>query len=167
MCGPRYRGSMAKVHHAAPGAHTLSAYLSVRGAAEAIAWYKEIFGAEEISRMPMPDGRIGHAELRIGDAMFMLADEYPEIGLRSPLALGANSVSLMLYVPEVDKTYNRALAAGAKSRRAPQDQFWGDRMCTVVDPFGQRWMIATHVEDVTHEEMGRRMQEAMKQYEGA
>jgi PhnB protein len=142
------------------GYHSVTPYLVCRGAAKAIDYYKRVFGAEEIMRMPAPGDRVGHAELRIGDSVVMLADEHPEAGARSPESVGGTPVSLMVYVPDVDTTYKKALAAGAREIRALADQFYGDRSGTITDPFGHQWTIATHVEDVSPEEMNRRMAKA-------
>ena len=138
------------------GYHTVTPYLVVDGAANAIDFYAKAFGAEEVMRMPMGD-RIGHAEIRIGDSHVMLADEFPDQGHRGPKSYGGTSVSLMVYLPDVDTVFARALAAGATEERAVVDQFYGDRSGTLRDPFGHCWMIATHVEDVSPEEMQRRM----------
>ena len=141
------------------GYHSVTPYLFVAGAAEAIRWYENALGATEIFRLPMGD-RIGHAEIRVGDSMVMLADEFPEMNKRGPLARGGPTGSLMIYLGDVDAAYRRAIEAGATEERAPEDQFWGDRMGTLLDPFGHRWSLATHVEDVSEEEMGRRMAQA-------
>jgi PhnB protein len=150
----------AKVKPVPDGYHTLTPYISVKGASEAIAFYKKAFGAEELVRMPMPDGRVGHAELQIGDSRLMLSDEMPEMGeatTRSPRSLGGVTAALCLYVPDVDALFARALAAGAMERRPLKDQFYGDRSAVVEDPFGHLWTLATHVEDVSPDEMKRRM----------
>jgi PhnB protein len=139
------------------GYHTVTPYLIVNGAAQAIEFYRDAFGATEIMRMPAPQGRIGHAEIRVGDSVIMLADEHPEMGYRGPRALGGTSVSVLLYVPDVDRMFAQALSCGAKSLRAVADQFYGDRMGTLEDPFGHVWTLGTHIEDVPHEEMKRRM----------
>jgi PhnB protein len=139
------------------GYRALTPYLVVKGAGDAIEFYKKVFGATEIMRMPMPDGRIGHAELRISDSVIMLADEHPEIDVRSPESLGGTPVSLMLYVDDVDSVYKKAIAAGSKELKPLQNQFYGDRSGTLTDPFGHKWTVATHVEDVSPEEMKRRM----------
>ena len=138
------------------GYHSVTPYLFVSGAAEAIRWYQEALGAAEIFRLPMGD-RIGHAEIRIGDSVVMLADEFPEMNKRGPLARGGPTGSLMIYLDDVDSAYRRAIEAGATEERAPEDQFWGDRMGSFIDPFGHHWAVATHVEDVSEEEMQRRM----------
>ncbi len=137
--------------------HSITPYLIVRGAARAIDFYKEAFGAVEIYRLGGAAEKIGHAELRIGDSVLMLADEHPEMGHRGPEAYGGSPVSLLLYVNDVDAVFARAIAAGAKPERPVQDQFYGDRTGTLMDPFGHRWSIATHKEDVAPEEMERRM----------
>jgi PhnB protein len=142
------------------GYHSVTPYLIVKGAAEAIDFYGKAFGAEERFRMPMGDGRVGHAEIRIGDSVVMLADEFPEMDAKGPLALGGTPVGLCLYVTDSDAVYGRAVAAGAKVVRPIQDQFYGDRSGTVLDPFGHKWTITTHKEDVTPEEMERRMKAA-------
>lgn len=139
------------------GYHTATPYLIIDGAARAIDFYKQAFGATETMRFGGPDGRIGHAEIRIGDSPIMLADEVPQMGYRSPQAYGGTPVSLMLYVDDVDAVFARAIAAGGKEVRAVQDQFYGDRSGSLVDPFGHVWTISTHKEDVAPEEMQRRM----------
>jgi PhnB protein len=131
-------------------------YLCIRGAARAIEFYKQAFGATELMRIAQPDGRVGHAELKIGAALFMLADEFPEMGFRSPQALGGSPVTIHIYVEDVDATATRAVAAGAKLLRPVQDQFYGDRSGQFEDPFGHTWSIATHVEDVSPEDMKKR-----------
>lgn len=132
-------------------------YLIVRGAAQAIDFYKQNFGATEMMRFPAPDGRIGHAELKIGNALFMIADHHPELGHRDPRDVGGVPVSIMVYVEDVDALVNKAQRHGAKVRRPLADQFYGDRSCTLEDPFGHVWHFATHKEDVSFEEMNRRM----------
>jgi PhnB protein len=139
------------------GYHNVTPYLIIRGAAKAIDYYKEVFGATELMRMPDPSGKIGHAELKIGDSPVMLADEYPEMGYLSPEGRGGTPVSLMLYVPDVDATVEKAVATGSKVVKAVADQFYGDRNGTITDPFGHVWTISTHKEDVSVEEMKRRM----------
>jgi PhnB protein len=147
------------VNHVPEGYHSVTPYLVVDGAAAAIDFYHAAFGAEEVLRMPMGD-RIAHAEVKIGDSHVMLSDEWPDQGYLGPLSRGGATASLMVYVPDVDAAFAQALAAEATQEKAPQDQFWGDRMGTVIDPFGHRWTLATHIEDVSEEEMGRRMSEA-------
>jgi uncharacterized glyoxalase superfamily protein PhnB len=146
------------------GFHTITPHLVIKGASEAIEFYKRAFGAEEICRMPMPgnDGqmKIGHAELRIGDSVLFLADEFPSYGSVGP---GDTSpVSLHLYVTDVDASYSRAVEAGAKATMPVADMFWGDRYGKLVDPFGHNWSMATHKEDLTPEQMEERMAGAMK-----
>jgi PhnB protein len=139
------------------GYHTATPYLIIREAARALDFYKAAFGAMELFRMPTPGGKIGHAEILIGDSHIMLADECPESGARSPQALGGTSVSLMLYVENSDAMTEQAVAAGATVVRPIQDQFYGDRSATLTDPFGHQWTIATHIEDVSPEEIDRRL----------
>jgi PhnB protein len=143
------------------GYHTATPYLIVKDATGAIDFYKRAFGATESMRMPGPNGKIMHAEIKIGASPIMLADEFPEMDAISPQTLGGSPSSLMLYVEDVDALSRQALAAGATVLRAVQNQFYGDRSGTVVDPFGHRWTLATHIEDVAPEEMRKRM-EAMK-----
>lgn len=144
------------------GYHSITPYLIVGGAAQAIDFYKKAFGATELMRMPGPGGKIMHAEIKIGDSIVMLADEHPEMGARGPQSIGGTAVGLMIYVQDVDAVARQAQAAGAKVERPVQDQFYGDRSGQFIDPFGHKWTIATHKEDLTHEEIGRRMQEMMK-----
>jgi PhnB protein len=139
------------------GYHSVTPYLIIKGAADAIEFYKKAFGATELFRMPQPDGRIGHAEIKIGDSPIMLADEYPEMRYLGPQTLGASPVSLMIYVDDVDSVFNLAIATGAQQQRPVEDKFYGDRSGTLVDPYGHVWHIATHKEDVTPEEMEKRM----------
>src|SRR5687768_8632998 len=143
------------------GYPSLSPYISVDGAAAAIDFYTKVLGAKERMRMPGPDGKIGHAELQIGDSVLMLADQWEEGGFLAPQAVGRTSVTLSLYVEDVDSVFERALAAGAKSVRPVENQFYGDRSGQFEDPFGHRWSIATHVEDVPPDEMEKRAAEAM------
>ena len=144
------------------GYSAVQPYLIVDGAARAIEFYKAAFGAAERMRLDAPGGRIGHAELTIGGSVIMLADEFPDMGYRGPKAFGGSPVSLMLYVPNVDEVFKRAVDAGAKELRPVSNQFYGDRMGTLEDPFGHVWSIGTHVEDVPPEEMRRRSDEMMK-----
>jgi PhnB protein len=139
------------------GYHSLQPYIICRDAAQAIAFYRNAFGAVELVRMPDDEGKIGHAELRIGDSILMLSDEHLERDIKSPATLGGSPVSLMIYVEDVDATFINAVAAGGKIKREPADQFYGDRSAGVEDPFGHTWWIHTHIEDVTPEEMKRRM----------
>jgi PhnB protein len=145
------------------GYHSVTPYLVCKGAAQAIDFYKRAFGATELFRMDAPDGRIGHAEIKVGDSPIMLADEYPESGHRSPQSLGGTGVSLMVYVDRVDDTFKQAIGAGAKELQPLKDQFYGDRSGTLQDPFGHVWTIATHVEDVAPEEMHRRIEKYKQQ----
>jgi PhnB protein len=138
----------------------ITPYLIVKDAAQAMKFYQRAFGAKEIMRFDQPDGRIGHAEMQIGDARFMLADEFPDMKILSPQSLGGSATGLLVYVENVDSVFKQAVAAGATVDRPVQDQFYGDRNGTVVDPSGHKWTIATHVEDVSAEEMERRMQVA-------
>ena len=133
-------------------------YLCVKGAARALDFYRKAFGATEVMRMPHSDGKIGHAEIRIGAAPIMLADEAPEMDFRSPETLGGSPVNIMIYVDDVDKLVRQAEAAGAKVTRAVENQFYGDRLGVLKDPFGHTWSFATHIEDVSPEEMQRRAQ---------
>lgn len=141
------------------GYHSVTPYLVVDGAAKAIEFYKKAFGATEVMRMPDPKGRIGHAEMKIGNSHIMLADEFPEMGFRGPTSLGGAAVSLMVYVDDADAVFKKALSNGAQEVQAMKDQFYGDRSGTLKDPFGHVWTIATHVEDVPPAEMERRASE--------
>lgn len=143
------------------GYHTISPSLTVDGAAEAIEFYKRAFGATERMRMAMPDGKIGHAELDIGDSVVMLNDAFPQSSVQSPKQLGGTTASVFLYVDDVDSIVQDAIDAGATVTMPVADQFWGDRFGTVSDPFGHHWAIATHVEDLTPEEIAVRGREAM------
>ncbi|HXT60447.1 MAG TPA: VOC family protein [Pirellulales bacterium] len=148
------------------GYHTVTPYLIVNGAAKALAFYQQAFGAKELFRMEHPGGKIGHAEFKIGDSPIMLADEFPEMGARSPQSLGGTPVSILLYVENVDQMTEQAVAAGAKILRPLQNQFYGDRSATLADPFGHTWHVATHVEDVSSEEMSKRAEAAAKEKGG-
>ena len=145
-----------KVKPIPEGYHTATPYLIVKDAAHAIEFYKKAFGATELMRMPGTGGKIGHAEIKIGDSPIMLADEVPGMGFRSPESLGGSPISILLYVEDVDVVFSEALAAGAKVQRPVADQFYGDRTGGVTDPFGHVWYIATHKEDVSPEEMKKR-----------
>lgn len=147
---------MASVKPIPDGYHSVTPYLICDRATEAIEYYKKAFGATELFRMDH-EGKVGHAELKIGDSPIMLADEYPQMGYRSPKSLGGTPVSIMIYVEDVDTVYQRAIDAGATEVKPLQDQFYGDRSGTLTDPFGHVWTIATHKEDVSMEEMNRRM----------
>ncbi len=142
------------------GYHTATPYLIIGGAGDAIEFYKKAFGATELFRFPTPDGKIGHAEIKIGDSPIMLADEFPEMGYKGPQTLGGSPVSIMIYVEDVDTIFNQAVAAGATVKEAVTDKFYGDRLGTVTDPFGHVWHISTHKEDVSIEEMQKRAQAA-------
>lgn len=139
------------------GYHSLTPYLIVDDATAAIAFYREAFGAEELMRLPMGE-KIGHAELRIGDSTLMLSDEWPETGMLSPRQRGGATSSCVLYLDDVDTAYERAVRAGTTIERAVQTEFRGDRMGSVIDPFGHRWSLASHVEDVPEDELRQRMQ---------
>lgn len=147
---------MSKVKPIPDGYHTATPYLIADDAAKAIEFYKKAFGASEKVRIPGPGGKIGHAEIQIGDSPIMLADEHPEIGALSPDRIGGSPVSIMLYVEDVDRVVERALAAGAKLLRPVKDQFYGDRSGTLSDPAGHIWHVATHKEDLSLEEIKRR-----------
>ena len=153
-----------KVKPVPDGYHSLTPYLYVKGGAKALEFYAKALGAQELFRMPGPGGQIGHAEMKIGDSVFMLADEMPSCGVKSPTSLGGNGSSLMIYVPDVDASFKRAIQAGAKEVRPLTNQFYGDRSGTIVDPFGHQWTIATHVEDVPPDELERRAAEAMSKH---
>jgi PhnB protein len=148
------------------GYHSVTPYLIVHDANAAIEYYSKAFGAAEVFRMPM-GGKIGHAELKIGDSIVMLSDEWPEMGMVGPKNRGGTSVGLMIYVPDVDRVFKRALDAGAVEERAVKNEFYGDRTGTLLDPFGHRWFIATHVEDVPQAEMKRRMDEMARSQVGS
>ena len=158
---------MSSVKPIPEGYHHVTPYLFVKSAAKAIDFYKSVFAATEIMRMPGPDGRIMHAELRIGDSIIMLADENPKNGIMSPQTVGGFSVGLHAYAENVDAVIQKAVENGAKLLRPIQNQFYGDRSGTFLDPFGHMWSVATHVEDVSPEEMRRRMASAMGQSAGS
>lgn len=146
-----------KVKPIPDGYHNVTPYLVIKGAAAAIDFYKQALGAVEVMRMPQPDGRVGHAELKFGDSFVMLADEFPEMNIVGPKTLGNTSVALLLYVDDVDKTVERAVSLGATIKKPVADQFYGDRTGTIEDPYGHKWTLAVHTEDVSPEEMERRM----------
>jgi PhnB protein len=154
---------MSKVSYIPKGYNTITPYLVIKGAAQAIDYYKKVFGATEIMRMPGPNGTIGHAELKIGDSHFMLADENPSMGQghASATTIGSSPVSLYVYLPDVDSVVKSAIAEGAKLLKPVQDQFYGDRSGFFQDPFGHLWGVATHVEDVSPQEMQERMKKLM------
>ena len=155
----------ASVKPVPEGFHTATPTLVVRNAAEAIDFYKEVFGAEEIMRMPSPDGKISHAELKIGDSIIFLSDEFPNMGGKSPETLGGFTGGIYLYVPDVDDVFQRAFDAGGKAAMPVTDMFWGDRHGNFTDPYGHSWGVSTHVEDVPEEEMGKRAQAFYAQME--
>ena len=142
------------------GYHSVTPYLIINGAASAIEFYQKAFGATELFRFPTPDGKIGHAEIKIGDSPIMLADEFDEMGYKGPQALGGSPVSLMIYLEDVDTVFNRAVEAGASVKEAVQDKFYGDRTGTLTDPFGHVWHVSTHKADVSMEEMEKRAKAA-------
>jgi PhnB protein len=141
------------------GYHSVTPYLIMRDAARAIDFYKRALGAVELFRFDAPGDKIGHAEIRIGDSVIMLADEYPDMGYRGPQSIGGSAVSLMIYVDDADAQFKRAVEAGAKVKQELKDQFYGDRSGTIEDPFGHVWTIATHKEDLSSEEVMRRAEE--------
>ena len=147
-----------KIKPVPDGFHALTPYLSVKGASDAIEFYKKVFGATELFRLNMPDGKVGHSEFKIGDSIFMISDENPECGSTSPETLKGSPVALYLYVADVDSTFSDAVKAGAKEAMPVANQFWGDRMGKIVDPFGHQWLLATHVEDVDPSEFQSRME---------
>ncbi|MGV6853426.1 MAG: VOC family protein [bacterium] len=141
------------------GYHSVTPYLFLRDTESALAFYQKAFNAEVIMKVPGPGGKIGHAEIRVGDSLIMLADEYPEMGFPSPETLGSTPISLMLYVDDVDTTFAAAIEAGAEEIREVSDQFYGDRAGTIKDPAGHIWTVATHIEDLSSEEISKRSQE--------
>lgn len=143
------------------GYHSITSYLVVNDAARAIDFYKRAFGAQEKMRMDGPGGKIGHAELKIGDSIIMLSDEMPGSGTRSPRSLGGTTAGVFLYVENVDTVFKQAVSAGAKADAQPSDMFWGDRFGKLTDPFGHQWSLATHKEDIAPDEMAKRAKEAM------
>ena len=143
------------------GYHSLQIYLAVEDAAKAIDFYKEAFGADEVLRMPGPDGKVAHAELQIGDSKLMLSDPFPQSNVRPPSERGGSTASIFMYVDDVDATFAQAQQAGATVVSELEDMFWGDRFGTVADPFGHVWAMATHKEDLSEEEMAERSKAAM------
>lgn len=154
---------MAKTEWKPKQYHSLTPMLTLRGAAQAIEFYKKAFGAEELYRMPAPDGTVMHAELRIGDSVVMLGEEMLEMAAPSPLALGGSTGGLLIYVERCDEAFARAVKAGATSVQAPADMFWGDRYGSVKDPYGHRWSLATHQKDLSPEQMKKAQEEWLKQ----
>ncbi len=153
---------MSKVPYIPEGYNTVTPYLVIKGAAQAIEYYKKVFGATVVVRMDGPDGRVGHAELQIGSSRVMLADENQSMGATSATTIGNSPVSLYLYLPDVDKVVDKAVAEGAKILKPVQDQFYGDRSGFLQDPFGHFWGIATHIEEVSPQEMKERMKKVMQ-----
>ncbi len=152
---------MAKVQPIPEGYPQVTPYLCVDGANAAIEFYATVFGATERVRMPGPNGTVGHAELQLGDSLIMLSDEYPEMGMRGPKTIGGTPVTISVYVEDVDGIFDKAVAAGATALRPVENQFYGDRTGQFEDPFGHRWSVATHVEDVPPDEMAKRAAQAM------
>jgi PhnB protein len=144
-----------------PGYHTATPYLTLNDCARAIEFYKRAFHAQEVMRMEGPPGKIAHAEIKIGDSHIMLGDEMPGMGNKAPASLGGTTSGVLLYVNDVDSSFQQAVSAGAKADMPPADMFWGDRYGRLTDPFGHSWAIATHKEDVAPEEMKKRMQQEM------
>ena len=151
----------SKVQPVPPGYRTITAHLVCRNAAGAIDFYGKAFGAKTRMSMPMPDGKVAHAELQIGDSMLMLADESPEMGASAPETIGGTAVHIFMYLKDVDKAFARAVAAGARVEMPPTDMFWGDRYAKLIDPYGHKWSMATHIEDMSPKEMARRGAEFM------
>lgn len=148
---------MSSVKHIPDGYHNVTPHLAVRGAGAALEFYAKAFGAEELVRMPGPDGTVVHAEMQIGDSKVMLGEECPEQGATAPTTLGGSAVAMHVYVRDVDAAFARAVGAGCKVEMPPTDMFWGDRYAKLSDPFGHKWGLATHKEDVSPAEMARRM----------
>ena len=144
-----------------PGYAGVTAYLVMRDAARAMDFYREVFGAKEVLRLDYPDGKVAHAEMKIGEGYVMLSEEMSEMGIRGPLSFGGTPVSLLVYVEDVDRVFSRAIAAGAENKRPVADQFYGDRSGTLVDPFGHVWTIATHKKDMSAQEMQKAMEAEM------
>jgi PhnB protein len=154
---------MGKVKAIPDGYHVVTPYLTVRDAAQAIDFYKKAFGAEQTVRMDSPDGKVMHAEIRIGDSVVMLGDENPQMGSNSPQTLGGTTAGLMIYSENIDQAFDRAIKAGAKAISPPADMFWGDRYGQLVDPFGHKWSLGQHIRDVSPAEMVKAQEEWMKQ----
>ncbi len=154
---------MPKVNPIPEGHNHVSPYLIVNGAARALDFYKQAFGAKELMRHTAPDGKVGHAEVRIGDTVVMLADEHPDHDAHAPRKFGGSPVSLHMYVEDVDKVWSQAMAAGATVKRPLENQFYGDRNGALEDPFGHTWNLSSHIEDVSMEELDRRVAAMMKE----
>lgn len=152
----RLRAAMSTIPFQPPGYHSITPSLTIRDAASAIEFYKKAFGAVEIMNMAMPDGKVMHAELQFGDSRVMLSDEFPDWGCLSPQSVGGTASALMFYVPDVDAAFAQAIEAGAIELNPPTDQFWGDRSARVEDPYGHRWSLATHKEELTPEQITER-----------
>jgi len=152
---------MAKVQPIPEGYPRVTSYLAIDGAGDAIEFYKKVFGATERFRMPGPDGKLGHAEIQIGDSVIMMSDAFPEMGSIDPKALGGSPVTLSVYVEDVDKTFKEAMNSGATELQAVEDKFYGDRSGAFQDPWGHKWNVMTHIEDVSPEEMEKRAAEFM------
>ena len=153
---------MAQQNKAVPkGYGAVTPYLRVKGAAEALQFYRKAFGAKERMKLTMPDGRIGHAEIEIGGGLVMLSEEFPEAGAVGPATLKGTTVTLSIYVADADRVFQKAVASGAKVRRPLTDEFYGDRTGQIVDPFGHVWSIQTRIEDVSHREMQKRLDAMM------
>ena len=157
---------MPKVPHIPPGYHTITPNLVVSDGAKAIEFYQRALGAEEVVRMPKPGGGILHAEMKIGDSFFMLGEDMPEMGARSPQAFGGSPVSFYVYVENVDSAWDRAVKAGGEPVFPPADMFWGDRTCRLKDPFGHNWSLSQHVADPTPEEMAKGQEAFFAQAQG-
>jgi PhnB protein len=164
---PKARKAVKKVQAIPPGYHTITPYLTLKNAAGAIEFYKKAFGAKERSRMPGPGGSVMHAEIVIGNSSIMMSDEMPQMGSKSPETLGGTAGGLMIYTPNVDAMFAKATAAGARVEMPPADMFWGDRYARVVDPFGHKWSIGTHIEDVSPKEMNKRAEAEMAKFAAA
>lgn len=158
---------MTKVEARPQGYHTVTPYMAVRDCVAAIDFYRRAFGAEKTMQLDMPDAKIAHAEIRIGDSTLMMSEENEAWGNKSPQSLGGSPMYLMIYVPDVDAAFQKAIAAGASEVRAVQDQFYGDRSGTLKDPFGFQWTLSTHIEDVSQEEAQRRMEAEFGQHSAA
>lgn len=163
---PARRPAKRKVLAIPPRYGSVTPALTIRDCARAIEFYKQAFGAKELSRMPGPDGKVMHAELKFGDRVVMMGDEAPQMGARSPQTVGGSSTRLMMYVKNCDAAFQRAVAAGATPEMPPADMFWGDRYATLVDPFGHQWSLATHLRDLTPKQMAAAAAQAMAQMGG-